>query len=121
MRLGGQTLIKIYDGGLRPYILKKKPQEDKPGHVSEDKKKKGKSTTLYTFKLPVQIHIDYLFTHIYIHTYLFIHKSIIYIKKMQLRILQTNLGRGRASHDLAYAMICKRKADLLFVAEPNKK
>lgn len=36
------------------------------------------------------------------------------------KILQTNLGRGKLSHDLAYAMACERGADLLFVAEPNK-
>lgn len=40
---------------------------------------------------------------------------------MPITIIQTNLGRGRISHDLAYVMTSEREADLLFVSEPNKK
>ncbi|XP_023024660.2 uncharacterized protein [Leptinotarsa decemlineata] len=37
-----------------------------------------------------------------------------------VKILQTNLGKARAAHDLAYAKCKKEQLDLLIVAEPNK-
>ncbi|KAK9693477.1 Endonuclease-reverse transcriptase [Popillia japonica] len=39
---------------------------------------------------------------------------------MGLKILQTNLGRGRAAHDLAYATAKQKGVELLIVCEPNK-
>lgn len=39
---------------------------------------------------------------------------------MGLKILQTNLGRGRAAHDLAYATAKQRGVGVLIVCEPNK-
>lgn len=41
--------------------------------------------------------------------------------KMTIRIIQTNLGRGRAAHDLAYATAKQKKVDIIIVSEPNKK
>ncbi|KAK9719715.1 hypothetical protein QE152_g22493 [Popillia japonica] len=40
---------------------------------------------------------------------------------MTIRIIQTNLGRGRAAHDLAYATAKQKKVDIIIVSEPNKK
>lgn len=40
---------------------------------------------------------------------------------MNIKILQTNLGRERAAHDLAYATAVKEKIDIMVVGEPNKK
>ncbi|KAK9686493.1 Endonuclease-reverse transcriptase [Popillia japonica] len=40
---------------------------------------------------------------------------------MTLKILQTNLGRGRRAHDLAYATAKQSNVDILIVGEPNKK
>ncbi|KAG5894308.1 hypothetical protein JTB14_015548 [Gonioctena quinquepunctata] len=37
------------------------------------------------------------------------------------KFLQSNLGRGRAAHDLAYATAIKRDVDILVVGEPNRK
>lgn len=37
-----------------------------------------------------------------------------------MKILQTNLCRGRAAHDLAYATGKQKDVDLLIVGEPNK-
>lgn len=39
---------------------------------------------------------------------------------MSLKVMQTNLGRGRAAHDLAYATARKEGVDILLVGEPNK-
>lgn len=39
---------------------------------------------------------------------------------MPLQILQTNLGRARAAHDLAYAVFREWDIDLMIVAEPNR-
>ena len=41
--------------------------------------------------------------------------------QVKFRVLQTNLGRARASHDLAYAIALERNVDILIVGEPNKK
>lgn len=38
-----------------------------------------------------------------------------------MRILQTNLGRARAAHDIANLVSKESKVDILVVAEPNKK
>jgi Reverse transcriptase (RNA-dependent DNA polymerase)/Endonuclease-reverse transcriptase len=38
-----------------------------------------------------------------------------------MKILQTNLGRAKVSHDLAYATAMEMQVDLLIVAEPNIK
>ncbi|KAK9711620.1 hypothetical protein QE152_g25370 [Popillia japonica] len=40
---------------------------------------------------------------------------------MTFKILQTNLGRGRAPHDLAYATAKEKRVDMMLVSEPNKK
>lgn len=40
---------------------------------------------------------------------------------MAIRILQTNLGRAWAAHDLAYAYSKKNNIDVLIVSEPNQK
>lgn len=37
-----------------------------------------------------------------------------------MRVLQTNLGRGRVAHDIAHAVIKDMDIDLLVVSEPNK-
>ncbi|KAK9709304.1 hypothetical protein QE152_g26700 [Popillia japonica] len=39
---------------------------------------------------------------------------------MSLKVLQTNLGRGRAAHDLAYATAKNKGVDIILVSEPNK-
>lgn len=38
-----------------------------------------------------------------------------------MRILQTNLGRSPAAHDIAYAVARERNVDLVIIAEPNVK
>lgn len=40
---------------------------------------------------------------------------------MVIKILQTNLGRRRAAHDLAYAYAKQQSIDIIIVSEPNKK
>lgn len=40
---------------------------------------------------------------------------------MGIKILQTNLGRARVPHDLAYATAIKKNVDILVVGEPNKR
>lgn len=40
---------------------------------------------------------------------------------MGIKVLQTNLGRARMPHDLAYALATKRNFDILVVGEPNKR
>lgn len=40
---------------------------------------------------------------------------------MGIKFLQTNLGRSRAAHDLAYATCKRMGVDVLVVGEPNKK
>lgn len=40
---------------------------------------------------------------------------------MNLTILQTNLGRARAAHDLMWAAAMTKKVDIIVVSEPNKK
>ena len=39
---------------------------------------------------------------------------------MMIRVLQTNLGRSRAAHDLTDATAARKNIELLVVAEPNK-
>ncbi|KAK9709882.1 Endonuclease-reverse transcriptase [Popillia japonica] len=39
----------------------------------------------------------------------------------KLKILQTNLGRGRAAHDMLYAIACERDIDIAIISEPNVK
>lgn len=41
--------------------------------------------------------------------------------KTQLNLLQTNLGRSYAAHDIAYATSLEKDVDILIAAEPNKK
>lgn len=38
-----------------------------------------------------------------------------------MRVLQTNLGRSPAAHDIAYAVACEKSVDLIIIAEPNIK
>ncbi|KAG5894617.1 hypothetical protein JTB14_026148 [Gonioctena quinquepunctata] len=38
-----------------------------------------------------------------------------------LKIIQANLNRSRAAHDLAFAIAAEKNVDLLIVSEPNKK
>ncbi|KAG5880287.1 hypothetical protein JTB14_020033 [Gonioctena quinquepunctata] len=38
-----------------------------------------------------------------------------------LKIIQANLNRSRAAHDLASAIVAEKNVDLLIVSEPNKK
>ncbi|CAH2008354.1 unnamed protein product [Acanthoscelides obtectus] len=40
--------------------------------------------------------------------------------RKSLRILQTNLGRETAAHDIAFATVAEYNIDLLIVGEPNK-
>mgnify|MGYP000164383016 FL=1 len=40
--------------------------------------------------------------------------------EMSIKILHTNLGRGRAAHDIAYATAKHKEVDILIVCEPNK-
>lgn len=40
---------------------------------------------------------------------------------MLLKVLQINLGRGRAAHDLAFLTAEEEKADIIVVSEPKKK
>ncbi|CAH1960191.1 unnamed protein product [Acanthoscelides obtectus] len=40
--------------------------------------------------------------------------------RKSLRILQTNLGRETAAHDIAFATVAEYNIDLLVVGEPNK-
>lgn len=40
---------------------------------------------------------------------------------MSIKILQLNLGRGRAAHYLAFLTLDEEEVDVLVVAEPNKK
>lgn len=37
-----------------------------------------------------------------------------------MKVLQTNLGRARAAHDLAMTVACEENIDLLIISEPNK-
>lgn len=38
-----------------------------------------------------------------------------------MKILQVNLGRGRAAHDLAFLTAGEQEAEIIVVAQPNKK
>lgn len=47
-------------------------------------------------------------------------KGTVKLVQMSLNILQTNLGKGRAAHDLAYATAKQMNIDIMIVSEPNK-
>lgn len=38
-----------------------------------------------------------------------------------MKILQTNLGRGRTAHDIAYSTACREGIDIVIIGEPNIK
>lgn len=43
------------------------------------------------------------------------------VRKEKLKILQTNIGRSRMAHDIAFATENKFDIDVIIVGEPNKK
>ncbi|KAJ8930022.1 hypothetical protein NQ314_017231 [Rhamnusium bicolor] len=44
-----------------------------------------------------------------------------YNKSHNIKILQVNLMRSRASHDIAYVTAMSREVDIIIASEPNKK
>ncbi|KAK9745950.1 Endonuclease-reverse transcriptase [Popillia japonica] len=38
-----------------------------------------------------------------------------------MKVLQVNLGRGRAAHDVLYATVCEKDIDIVLISEPNVK
>ncbi|KAK9694644.1 Zinc knuckle [Popillia japonica] len=36
-----------------------------------------------------------------------------------IKVLQTNLGRGRAAHDILYTLACEKDIDIAIISEPN--
>lgn len=40
-------------------------------------------------------------------------------KANRVRVLQVNFGRGRVTHDIAYAVAYERNVDVIVISEPS--